>query len=220
MAEAAGEENLFLFGLSAEEVADSRGWYNPQWHYENEPETRRALDLIFSDHFSRHEPGAFNPIREALLTHGDYYMHLADLKSYSETQERLGRLYADSQGWANKAILNGPTRPPRPSHPLRTRLLLTRHRPRSPLPSRPPPRTPPRPRRPRSSRPSRWSRSTRPSPRLARKPSTRLGPPHQPRPRQSHQPQRVTAAAALPRTSSPRRPRVRPPRLAASHPRP
>ena len=57
MAEAAGEENLFLFGLSAEEVADSRGWYNPQWHYENEPETRRALDLIFSDHFSRHEPG-------------------------------------------------------------------------------------------------------------------------------------------------------------------
>ncbi|MGE3977501.1 MAG: glycogen/starch/alpha-glucan phosphorylase, partial [Nitrospira sp.] len=57
-------------------------------------------------HFSRHEPGAFNPIREALLTHGDYYMHLADLKSYSEAQERLGRLYADSQGWANKAILN------------------------------------------------------------------------------------------------------------------
>ncbi len=106
MAEEAGEGNLFLFGLSAEEVADSRGWYNPQWHYENEPETRRALDLIFSDHFSRHEPGAFNPIREALLTHGDYYMHLADLKSYSETQERLGRLYADTQGWANKAILN------------------------------------------------------------------------------------------------------------------
>ena len=106
MAEAAGEENLFLFGLTAEEVADSRGWYNPQWHYENEPETRRALDLIFSDHFSRNEPGVFNPIREALLTHGDYYMHLADLKSYSETQERLGHLYADPQGWANKAILN------------------------------------------------------------------------------------------------------------------
>ena len=106
MAEEAGEGNLFLFGLSAEEVADSRGWYNPQWHYENEPEARRALDLIFSDHFSRHEPGAFNPIREALLTHGDYYMHLADLKSYGETQERLGRLYADTQGWANKAILN------------------------------------------------------------------------------------------------------------------
>ena len=55
------------------------------------PETRRALDLVFSDHFSRDEPGIFNPIREALLTHGDHYMHLADLKSYCEAHERLER---------------------------------------------------------------------------------------------------------------------------------
>ena len=82
MAEEAGEENFFLFGLTAEQVAASRGWYNPQWHYDNEPETRAALDLIFSDHFSRNEPGIFAPLRDALLTHGDYYMHLADLKSY------------------------------------------------------------------------------------------------------------------------------------------
>ena len=45
MAEAAGEENFFLFGLSADEVAGSRGWYNPQWHYDNEPDTRKALEL-------------------------------------------------------------------------------------------------------------------------------------------------------------------------------
>src|SRR4029077_20006546 len=57
MAEAAGEENFFLFGLSAEEVVSSRGWYNPRWHYENEPETRLALDLISSNHFSPKEPG-------------------------------------------------------------------------------------------------------------------------------------------------------------------
>ena len=106
MAEEAGKENLFLFGLTAEQVVDSRGWYNPHWHYEHEPETRAALDLIFSEYFNRHEPGIFNPIREALLTHGDHYMHLADLKSYSEAHERVGRLYADPQGWANKAILN------------------------------------------------------------------------------------------------------------------
>jgi len=106
IAEEAGQENLFLFGLTAEQVANSRGWYNPHWHYEHEPETRAALDLIFSEHFNRHEPGIFNPIREALLTHGDYYMHLADLKSYSEAHERVGRLYADRQGWASKAILN------------------------------------------------------------------------------------------------------------------
>ena len=106
MAEEAGKENLFLFGLTAEQVAGSRGWYSPYWHYENEPETRAALDLIFSEHFNRHEPGIFNPIRDALLTHGDHYMHLADLKSYSEAHERVGRLYADPRGWANKAILN------------------------------------------------------------------------------------------------------------------
>ena len=106
MAEEAGEENFFLFGLSAEQVANSRGWYNPQWHYENEPEIRAALDLIFSDHFSREEPGIFEPLRDTLLTHGDYYMHLADLTSYCDAQERLGELYADSDGWARKAILN------------------------------------------------------------------------------------------------------------------
>ena len=68
MAEAAGEENFFLFGLTAEQVAGSRGWYSPHWHYDNEPETRAALDLIFSDHFSRNEPGVFEPLRETLLT--------------------------------------------------------------------------------------------------------------------------------------------------------
>ena len=68
MAEEAGEENFFLFGLTAEQVASSRGWYNPHWHYDHEPETRAALDLIFSDHFSRDEPGIFAPLRDTLLT--------------------------------------------------------------------------------------------------------------------------------------------------------
>jgi glycogen phosphorylase len=106
MAEEGGEENFFLFGLAAEQVAGSRGWYNPQWHYDNEPETRAALDLIFSDHFSRYEPSVFTPLRDALLTHGDYYMHLADLKSYLEADQRLRELYADPDAWAHKAILN------------------------------------------------------------------------------------------------------------------
>jgi hypothetical protein len=70
MAEAAGEEHFFPFGLTAEQVAGSRGWYSPQWHYDNEPETRAALDLIFTNHFSRNEPGVFEPLREMLLTRG------------------------------------------------------------------------------------------------------------------------------------------------------
>ena len=106
MAEEAGEDNFFLFGLSAEQVADSRGWYNPRWHYQNEPQTRAALDLIASDHFSRNEPGTFMPLIDALLTHGDHYMHLADLNSYLDADSRLLELYAKPQEWACKAILN------------------------------------------------------------------------------------------------------------------
>jgi starch phosphorylase len=106
MAEEAGEENFFLFGLTADQVTGSRGWYNPHWHYANEPETRAALDLIFSNHFSRYEPGVFDPLHDALLTHGDYYMHLADLKSYIDADKRLCDLYADPDAWARKAILN------------------------------------------------------------------------------------------------------------------
>jgi len=106
MAEEAGEENFFLFGLTAEQVAGSRGWYKPQWHYDNDPEARGALDLIFSDYFSRDEPGVFAPLRDALLTNGDYYLHLADLNSYLKADQQLCDLYADSAGWSRKAILN------------------------------------------------------------------------------------------------------------------
>src|ERR1700757_3335260 len=106
MAEEMGKENLFLFGLTVEQVQGSQAWYNPHWHYEHEPETRAALDLIFSDYFSRNEPGAFAPIRDTLLTQGDHYMHLADLTSYTQAQDRLGDLYSNPSEWARKAILN------------------------------------------------------------------------------------------------------------------
>jgi starch phosphorylase len=106
MAEEAGEENFFIFGLSAEQVASQRHAYNPRWHYENEAETRAALDLISSDHFSRYEPGVFSPLLDTLLKNGDYYMHLADLPAYLESDGRLTSLYADQGGWAHKSILN------------------------------------------------------------------------------------------------------------------
>ncbi|HLX84908.1 MAG TPA: glycogen/starch/alpha-glucan phosphorylase [Terriglobales bacterium] len=106
MAEEAGEENMFLFGLTVDQVEASRAWYDPHWHYEHEPETRAALDLIFSDHFSRNEPGVFAPLCDTLLTQGDHYMNLADLTSYCNAQDRLGTLYSDPGAWAQKAILN------------------------------------------------------------------------------------------------------------------
>ena len=106
MAEEAGEENFFLFGLTAEQVADSAGWYDPHWHYDNEPETRAALDLIASDHFSHDEPGVFGPIRDTLLTNGDRFRHLADLTDYGRAHGDLAALYADPEAWSRKAIIN------------------------------------------------------------------------------------------------------------------
>jgi starch phosphorylase len=106
MAEEAGEDNFFLFGLTAQQVVDSRGWYDPRWHCDHEPETRAALDLIFSGHFDRGETGIFDTIRETLLARGDHYMHLADLTSYLEASQRLGELYASPGAWTRKAILN------------------------------------------------------------------------------------------------------------------
>ena len=79
MAEEVGEKNMFLFGLTADQVDETRAWYNPYWHYENEPETRAALDLISSGHFNPGEQGVFDPILDVLLKKGDFYLHLRGL---------------------------------------------------------------------------------------------------------------------------------------------
>jgi starch phosphorylase len=106
MAEEAGEENFFLFGLTADEVANSRGWYDPHWHYDNDHEIKQALDLIMNGHFNQKEPGIFDPIRDTLLTNGDRYMHLADLQSYMKADDELVKLYDNQDEWTRKAILN------------------------------------------------------------------------------------------------------------------
>lgn len=61
--------------------------------------------MIFANHFSRNEPGVLAPLRDTLLN-GDRFMHLADLKSYMDADQRLVELYADSDNWARKATLN------------------------------------------------------------------------------------------------------------------
>jgi glycogen phosphorylase len=106
MAQEAGEENFFLFGLTAQQVADSARSYDPHWHYANESETREALDLIVSDHFSHNEPGIFEPIRHALLEAGDHYRHLADLSDYARAHADLDACYAEPEKWVKKAIIN------------------------------------------------------------------------------------------------------------------
>jgi starch phosphorylase len=106
IAEEAGEENMFLFGLTAAQVDETRGWYNPHWHYENDPEIRAALDLIASGHFNPGEPGVFSPILDVLLNKGDFYLHLADLRSYSDAHAKLGQFYRNPAAWDRAAIIN------------------------------------------------------------------------------------------------------------------
>jgi starch phosphorylase len=106
MAQEAGEENFFLFGLTAQQVEQGAGWYNPHWHYDNDAETRAALDLIAANHFSRGEPGVFDPIYRALLDGGDHYRHLADLTDYGRAHRELDGCYADREAWSRKAVIN------------------------------------------------------------------------------------------------------------------
>jgi starch phosphorylase len=99
MAEEAGEGNFFL-SASRRSRWPAAAAGTTRIGTTNEPETRAALDLIFSDHFSQIEPGVFSPLRDTLLINGDHYMHLADRKAYLEADQRLLAL------WARRAILN------------------------------------------------------------------------------------------------------------------
>jgi glycogen phosphorylase len=104
--EEVGEENIFIFGLKAEEVEARRRGYNPWDIYNSDEEIRRAIQLIEKGFFSLMEPGIFKPLLQSLLEGGDHYMLLADLREYLQTQERVDAAYRDTEGWARKALLN------------------------------------------------------------------------------------------------------------------
>ena len=103
--EEVGKDNIFIFGLTAQEVERRRPDYNPWEIYNSDEEIRRAVDLIDRNFFSMLEPGIFKPLTQALLS-GDRYMLLADLRDYIQTQERVDAVYKDRGGWVRKAILN------------------------------------------------------------------------------------------------------------------
>jgi starch phosphorylase len=104
--EEVGEENIFIFGLKAEEVEQRRGSYNPWDIYNSDEEIRQALTLIEKDFFSLLEPGIFKPLIQSLLDGGDHFMLLADLRDYIQTQERVDAAYRNTELWDRMAILN------------------------------------------------------------------------------------------------------------------
>ncbi|HSW38857.1 MAG TPA: glycogen/starch/alpha-glucan phosphorylase, partial [Acidobacteriota bacterium] len=105
--EAVGRENIFIFGLTAEQVATLRtGSYDPRRCYQDDPELKKALDMIGSGFFSRQEPMLFEPIVRSLLDNGDYYLLLADYRAYVSAQEEAGRMFMNPDDWARRSILN------------------------------------------------------------------------------------------------------------------
>jgi starch phosphorylase len=102
-----GEDNIFIFGLTAEEVAEAKAkGYQPWDFYHNNAELRAVLDMIASGFFSVGEPGRFKPIVDSLLQGGDKYMLLADYASYIACQEKVATAYQNQDEWIRKAILN------------------------------------------------------------------------------------------------------------------
>jgi starch phosphorylase len=105
--EEVGEENIFIFGLTADQVTALRsGGYNPRTYYDNDSELRLALDSISRGDFSPEDPYLFSPIMESLLHRGDFYMLLADYRAYVTAQEAVSKLFLDKDEWARKSILN------------------------------------------------------------------------------------------------------------------
>lgn len=105
--EAVGRENMFTFGLTAEEVtAKRRKGHDPDDYYRKDPELKRTLDMIATGYFSPHEPGLFSAIIRGLRDEGDYYMLMADYRPYIEAQEEVSRMFADTDQWARRSILN------------------------------------------------------------------------------------------------------------------
>lgn len=105
--DAVGAENIFLFGLHAEQVRNARAnGYRPRDIYSTETELRRVLDQIANGAFSPDQPDRYSPITRTLLDHGDHYMLLADYAQYMATQIRVDALYANADAWTTMAIHN------------------------------------------------------------------------------------------------------------------
>ena len=102
-----GDDNIFIFGLSAAEVAASRAaHYQPLRIYEENGRLRAVLDAVAGGQFSPAEPGRYRALVDGLLWGGDRYMLLADFDAYMAAQARVDALYRDRQAWARKAIAN------------------------------------------------------------------------------------------------------------------
>lgn len=107
IAEEVGSDNIFIFGLTVDQVKDldAKG-YSPNQYYENNIELKTVLDWLDTDYFTPDKPGALSTLKYSLLEGGDPYKVLADFESYSKAQIKVDAVYGDKETWAKMAILN------------------------------------------------------------------------------------------------------------------
>lgn len=107
IAEEVGDDNIFIFGLTVEEVNERKAaGYNPYDYYYKDAEIKAVLDWLETDYFTPGKPGALVSIKQSLLDHGDPYMVLADFRAYSDAQIKVDAAYRDKERWAEMAIIN------------------------------------------------------------------------------------------------------------------
>jgi len=106
MREEVGADNFFLFGLTAEEVEAERSQYNPFAIIEADEDLKRVMQLLSSGHFNRFEPNIFDPIIRSLTGDGDYWMTIADFRSFVDAQQQAAMAFLDTEAWTRMSILN------------------------------------------------------------------------------------------------------------------
>lgn len=107
MKEEVGDDNIFIFGMNADEVVKLKAnGYNPRKYYEENEDLKRVLDMINSNYFCTYEPDIFRPIFDMLVNNGDQYCLLADYQEYIDMQKKVAAEFIDTSKWVEKAILN------------------------------------------------------------------------------------------------------------------
>jgi len=104
--EQVGEENIYIFGLTVDQVEALRPGYEPKTFYDEDPELKRVLKAIYANRFCPGEPGIFKPVFSQLMGNREHYLHLADFRAYVTTQQRMGNDYKDRTKWMSMSLKN------------------------------------------------------------------------------------------------------------------